>query len=171
MQFRINQRIYDFQPNNKEQETKLTYHLIKALLSEINLDLAKATRKFNKDYPDAKTTSQNLSNKLYRDSLRVTEFFKLLDSLGYMISFDYGTNTNDFVSLNKEKSLHDLIVAGFADCESINFKSIIIVGANAKQAAQWYKDNLHSDMKELEETMLMLDTNRRFEVKCNPIAE
>lgn len=175
MQVKINGYGYDLTAENNE-DSKVTYALLKLLIKNADLDLAKATRKFNKLYPDEKTTSQNLSNKLYRDSLRVTEFLKLLNALGYIISFD-SVDRADVKPLASEikedKKLTDLLIEGYADCQSINFDTIIIAGARATEAAQWIADNLNTfkEMDETQEIMLLIAANREFKVNCKPISK
>lgn len=181
MQFKINDRLYDLNSLTPDGDDKVTYHLIKLLIQEADSDLSKTTRKFNKLFPDEKTTSQNLSNKLYRDSLRVTQFLKLLSALGYTLSFDIVKD--DFAkvedtqpitpAIKDDKKFSDLLIEGYADCKSINFDSIIIAGARASEAAQWIAENLDTfkEMDETQEIMLLIAANREFKVNCKPVAE
>ena len=69
MQFKINDRLYDLNSLTPDGDDKITYHLIKLLIQEADSDLSKTTRKFNKLFPDEKTTSQNLSNKFNNNLL------------------------------------------------------------------------------------------------------
>lgn len=63
------------------------YHLFKALVRDAGFNLKSAIDKFNIDHPEQRTTPQNISNKLSRDSIKLTEFIKFAESFGYKISF------------------------------------------------------------------------------------
>lgn len=155
--------------NNKDEFCRTIFKL---LIQEADLDLAKTVRKFNTTYPQETTTSQNLSNKLYRDSLRVTEFFKLIGVLGYSISFDNGKieSTQNIQSENTvEDSLSDLFVQGYSDCKSYSFDNVIIAGARAEEASKWIEDSLSEGLSEVDEVMLWILANKKFGVKCKPI--
>jgi len=181
MQFKINDRLYNLNSLTPEGDDKTTYQLMKVLIQEADTDLSKTTRKFNKLFPDEKTTSQNLSNKLYRDSLRVTQFLKLLSAMGYTLSFDLVKD--DFKKVDEPEPItphikddvkfSDLLIEGYADCKSINFDSIIIAGARASEAARWITENLDTfkEMDETQEIMVLIAANREFKVNCKPVAE
>jgi len=155
--------------NNKDEFCRTIFKL---LIQEANLDLAKTVRMFNATYPQETTTSQNLSNKLYRDSLRVTEFFKLIGVLGYSISFDNG-KTELPQNVQSENvvgdSLSDLFIQGYSDCKSYNFDNVIIAGARADEASKWIEESLSEDFSETEEVMLWILANRKFGVHCKPL--
>lgn len=73
-------------PFEYKGDNTFAYHFFKALVKDAGLNLTSAVGKFNKVYPDLKTTPQNVSNKLTRDSIRFTEFVKFADVLGYEIN-------------------------------------------------------------------------------------
>ena len=73
-------------PFEYKGDNTFAYHFFKALVKDAGLNLTTAVGKFNKVYPDLKTTPQNVSNKLTRDSIRFTEFVKFADVLGYEIN-------------------------------------------------------------------------------------
>ena len=61
---------------------------IKYLCGLSGVSMAELVRRRNELHPTDKTTQQNLSNKLSRDSLRFTEFIELANCVGYNISFE-----------------------------------------------------------------------------------
>lgn len=73
-------------PFEYKGDNTFAYHFFKALVKDAGLNLTSAVGKFNKVYPGLKTTPQNVSNKLTRDSIRFTEFVKFADVLGYEIN-------------------------------------------------------------------------------------
>jgi len=171
MQFKLNGVGYNLQAESKDNN-RVTYTLMKILIQNADLDLSKATRKFNKLYPDDATTSQNLSNKLYRDSLRVTEFFKLLNALGYVVSFDFAEKETFKPVLSESKDetkLSALLKEGFTDCKSKNYTGIVITGAKAQEAAEFIESNLTDGMTETQELYLLISANHRFGVDCKPV--
>lgn len=161
---------------NKEEFSRTIFKL---LIRGSELDLTKTVKRFNKTYPQEATTPQNISNKLSRDSLRVTEFFKLVSILGYNISFDNGLvessqdvqTKTDIPETNSiaECSLSDLFVQGYSDCKSYHFSNVIIAGERADEASKWIEENLSDGLSETEEVMLWILANKKFGVKCKPI--
>lgn len=69
--------------------------LIKYLCGYAGITMAELVRRRNELYPNNQTTPQNLSNKLYRGSLRVTEFLEFSEIVGIKIVFE-GKKAQDF---------------------------------------------------------------------------
>ena len=69
--------------------------LIKYLCGYAGITMAELVRRRNELYPDHQTTPQNLSNKLYRGSLKLTEFFEYSEIAGIKIIFE-GKQVQDF---------------------------------------------------------------------------
>lgn len=172
MAVEINGTLHDFPVSEKESEN-ITRMLIKMLLKDSGLSLTKAVKKLNEIHPEHKTTTQNISNKLARDTLKFQEFRELAEVCGYQIALNKIGQTHLKQPKSKEanKTYNDLLIDGYADCESVNFDLIIIAGANAEQAAQWIKENLDSEYNETQEIMLLLAANRQFGVNCKPVAK
>lgn len=172
MAVEINGTLHDFPVSEKESEN-ITRMLMKMLLKDSGLSLTKAVKKLNEIHPEHKTTTQNISNKLARDTLKFQEFRELAEVCGYQIALNKIGQTHLKQPKSKEanKTYNDLLIDGYADCESVNFDLIIIAGANAEQAAKWIKENLDSEYNETQEIMLLLAANRQFGVNCKPVAK
>lgn len=156
--------------NKTDNKTRL---LLKLLMRDAGLSLTKTVKKMNEMHPELTTTTQNISNKLARDSINFSEFIALAEACGYSINFCKISNTPKIQESKKtaNSNYNDLLLDGYADCESINFDLIIIAGANAEQAAKWIKENLDSELNETQEIMLMIAANRQFGVNCKPVAK
>lgn len=173
MAVKINGQLCDFPPNESESDN-ITRMLMKMLLKDSGLSLTKAVKKLNERFPEHKTTTQNISNKLARDTIKFQEFRELADVCGYELSLDRIRQEQPKrkpITDTPEKTYNELLLDGYADCASVNFDSIIIAGANAEQAAKWIVDNLDSEFDETQEIILLLAASRQFKVKCKPIAE
>lgn len=164
----------------ESDDTSIVYYLVKRLVKDAGLNLAKITQMLNGARPGNATTPQNLSNKLGRDTLRVTEFIEIVNMCGYDISFelhDAAKKNTSYTEPQKTSytlSFDDfstLVTEDFTDCQSINFKNIVIAGARAKEAAQWVTSQLTDNMDIQEEVMMLLNANREFNVVCKPIAK
>lgn len=67
-----------------ENESK---RIVKGLLASAGLSMTRAIKEINKRYPEQKTTPQNISNKLSRDSIRFPEMRRIADVCGYRVEF------------------------------------------------------------------------------------
>lgn len=168
---KINGDITEFPEVEKGNDT-LSYFLLKRLVKDAGLNLSKIVKIMNEQNPEHKTTPQNLSNKLSRDTLKVSEFIKLIEICGYTISFDRiaGELPKDGKKQKETKTYAELLTEGYADCDSLNFENIIIAGARAIEAAEWIKDNQLEGMDETQEIILLIAANRQFGVNCKPIS-
>ena len=188
---KVNDELQDFTPSEPGADNK-TKIALKMMLSDAGLSLTKAVKAMNEKYPDEKTTTQNISIKLSRDTIKFSEMVKLAEICGYNISFDRigkkkstSRSTADYEKSDEvkpiriknkteqhgNKSFSELAIEGYAECQSVNFKNIIIVGQNAETAARWISDNQDSEMNETQEIMLLLAANRQFKVNCKPISK
>ena len=143
---KINNSVFEYEGNDT-----FSYMLFKWLIKEAGLNLKTAVEKFNAAYPDEQTTPQNISNKLTRDSMKLNEFVKFAEVFGFTIYFD-----------------DELLAEGFTAVNSINFKTVIIAGANAEKAAEYIESNLFDGMSEPEELLLMVNAKKEFGVDCKP---
>lgn len=163
----INNSTFDYAGNDSFSSV-----LFKWLVREAGLNLKKAVDKFNEAYPELKTTPQNISNKLTRDSMKLNEFLKFAEICGYTVYFDDGTlhwQPEQKKDIKLDKTYYDLLIEGFTSCKSINFKSVIIAGANAQTAAEWIESNLIDGMSEPEELLLLVSAKNDFNVDCKPV--
>ena len=156
------------------KDDSIAYFLVKRLIKEAGLNITKVVRMMNEAHPEHKTTTQNLCNKLSRDTLKVSEFLEIIELCGYNFSFEKigsGETKETQPETKTEKTYTELLLEGYADCKSVNFQSILIAGAKAQEAAQWIIDNLDNEFSETQEIMLLIAANRQFGVNCKPIAE
>lgn len=165
--------------------------IFKSLVKNRGITLKTAAELWNEHYNDDCTTPQSLSNKLSRNTLQLSEFLKYTDLLGYNISFELIDKpktasspqvVNDTVSEDRpitvkspkadsKKPYKQLLSEGYADYESVNFDIVVIAGKNAYEAANWIKSNLHDEMDENDEILLMIAANKKFDVICKPIIQ
>ena len=162
------------------KEDSIAYFLVKRLIKDAKLNITKVVRMMNEAHPEHQTTMQNLCNKLGRDTLKVSEFLEIINMCGYDIFFEQRDADKRNVPYTEPQktsytlSFDDfstLVTEDFTDCKSINFRSIIIAGARAKEAAQWVTSQLTDDMDIQEEVIMLLNANREFNVVCKPIAK
>lgn len=152
-------------------DVTFSYSLVKRLVKDAGLTLKKVVQLLNKNNAE-KTTTQNLSNKLSRDTLKVSEFFRIVAACGYDVNiYKKGLPAEGRVVIKPElQPTHNMLIAlGFTDCKSINFTTILIMGAKCKEAANWIEENQNKGMSDAEELLLLINANRQFEVECQPI--
>ena len=173
----------------------ISYDIMKQICYSSNITLAELVRRRNLRHPDDKTTPQNLSNKLSRDSLKLSEFFELVDCAGFQqILFQDYENDNQLLDLQgnpltskspeepkepikktgaqeKSKTFTEYLTEGFCEIQSQNFESAIVAGAKCDEAAKWIEDNLKEfSYDETQEVMLYLAAARDFQVRVKPIS-
>lgn len=164
---KINNSIFEY-----NGEDTFCYILFKWIAREAGYNLKSAIDKFNEVYPNAKTTPQNISNKLARDSMKLNEFMKFAEVLGYTIYFDDGKipilsdpkREYKVVSYN----FYELLGEGFTSVDSPNFGDVLIVGASADTAAEYIKANLTDGMSETDELLMLAKAQKEFGVECKP---
>lgn len=177
-----------FKPNT---DSHISSILIKKICHAAEISMAELVRRRNALHPDDKTTPQNLSNKLSRDSLKLAEFIELVNIAGFTMVFEEVEKNTQLVDLQgkplrskpdepetakepiaeKSKTFTDLLMDGYCEIKAINFKSAIVAGARCEEAAKWIEANLKEfDYDETQEIMLYLAAARQFKVKIKPIS-
>ena len=164
---------------------RISYDIMKQVCYSAGISLAELVRRRNALHPDDKTTPQNLSNKLSRDSLKLSEFLELVDCAGFRLVFEEVEPAEGLVdlqgnpltpkstetNLDKSKTFSELLMDGYCEVKSTNFKSAIVAGAKCEEAAKWIEANLKEfDYDETQEIMLYLAAARQFKVKVKPIS-
>lgn len=141
--------------------------IIKELMEHKKTNISRVVRKRNELFPEEKTTSQNLCNKLSRDTLKVTELFELANLIGYNISFDSEEKVivetpveipippkeNDFISLSQD---------GYSIIGGVNFRYIIVVGKRADEAAEWICEQIKNVTADADELLLIYMSSKKF---------
>lgn len=64
-----------------------TKKLVKGFLTHVGLSLTQAVKEMNNRYPDGATTTQNISNKLTRESIKFTEVCRIAEICGHHVEF------------------------------------------------------------------------------------
>ncbi len=163
-------------------DTTFSYAIVKRLVKDAGLTLKKVVQILNKDNAE-KTTTQNLSNKLSRDTLKLLEFCRIASACGYDISIhkkgmppegkvDFRPDTTPTPDIPKRaltNGFKSLMLQGYTDYPSKNFEAVIIAGAKAQEAAEFIINNLYDGMDETQEVLLMIAANRHYKVLCQPI--
>lgn len=133
--------------------------IIKRFLKERNETLVHAVDLMNANHPDEKMTSQNLTNKLMRNTIKFSEVMELADVLGYEICFqeigkessapdltkteeigipDLPIVTDEKKAQTKEEqaiAILDRVNTPFTVIRGIYFPEILIIGEQCKTAA------------------------------------
>lgn len=118
--------------------------IIKQFLKERNETLVHAVALMNANHPDQPMTSQNLTNKLMRNTIKFSEVMEIADVLGCEICFKEIEATSSAPEQTKTKesedeqaiSILDRVNTPFTIINGINFPQILIIGKNCKAAAQ-----------------------------------
>lgn len=136
--------------------------IIKRFLKERNVTLVHAVELMNANHPDETTTSQNLTNKLMRNTIKFSEVMEIADVLGCEICFQEigAESTAPDLTKTEEIELPDLPIVTdglpeketqtkeeqaiaildrvntpFTVIKGIYFPEILIIGENCKLAA------------------------------------
>lgn len=157
--------------------------IVNEMLNQRNLSLTAAVKKLNEKFPEHKTTTQNVSNKLARNSMRIYEIaqlamacdFKLVlvgeQNHQYQSTISNPQKQNSItVEHQKSKSFTELLSDGYCEVKTLNFKSAIVAGEKSEEAAKWIEENLIDDMDETQEVMLYLSATRQFGIKVKPVS-
>lgn len=176
-------------PEAQSESDNNTRSLLRMMLSESGLSLSKAVKRMGELHPDVKTSTQNISNKLARDSINFSEFMALADACGYTVSFDRTkqkepTSSNDTIRIpddepkpirlkNKTEqqsniSFEDKLLEGMADYQSIYYGLVAIAGENALTAAQFIKENVNPEMSKKEELYFLMYLRHQFNIEWQP---
>lgn len=165
--------------------------LIKKICHAAEITMAELVRRRNELHPTAQTTPQNLSNKLYRDTLKLSEFIELVNCAGYNVVFEeiekdktlrdlhgnplqsQAETINDAQPpiVRTQKSFDELIGEDFTEVSTINFDSAIIAGKNCGEAATWIEEQLSADISQSKELLIYARATKKYGVKIRPISE
>ncbi len=149
--------------DGKEISVANVKSIVKELMEHKKTNISRVVRKRNELFPEEKTTSQNLCNKLSRDTLKVTELFELVNLLGYNISFH--SEENDIVKtpiFSEENGFISLSQEGYSIIEGVNFRYIIVVGKRADEAAKWIGEQLKNITVDADELLLVYMSSKKF---------
>lgn len=165
---KVNDFLFEYEYNDS-----FAYRLFKALSKGAGLDLKRAVDKFNQTFPEIKTTPQNVSNKLTRDSIKLTEFCRFAEAFGYEIVFRRIEKETPEAINNSIKSVNASLFAmalvdGYASCPSPNFGEIVIAGKQAEKAAEWLTGRITNGITDAQEMSLVLAANKQFSVFAKP---
>lgn len=69
------------------ESTNKTRALVKSFLASQGASLASVVREINKRHPDKPTSPQNLTNKLLKETIKLSEVMEIADVLGFEITF------------------------------------------------------------------------------------
>lgn len=171
--------------------------LIKKICHAAEITMAELVRRRNELHPTAQTTPQNLSNKLYRDTLKLSEFIELVNCAGFKIIFEEITQDKTLVDfqgnpikpeLEKisdskprrrdepriapvQKSFDELVEEDFTEVSTINFDSAIVAGKQCNEAAQWIEEQLSSDISQSKELLVYARATKKYGVKIRPVGK
>lgn len=148
--------------------------IIKRFLKERNVTLVHAVELMNANHPDETTTSQNLTNKLMRNTIKFSEVMEIADVLGCEICFQEigAESTAPDLTKTEEIELPDLPIVtdelpekkaqtkeeqAIAILERVNtpftvirgiyFPEILIIGEKCKTAALNLNSSISSNTK------------------------
>lgn len=162
-----------------------TRRVFNQLLHHQQLSLTNLVAMYNgASTPENKTTTQNISNKLTRNSMKFHDFIELADFAGYDVNF-VSRNSRP---LGKSSDIRDsliipqgevlkttgvsfttLLSEGCAMISGVNFPQILFAGRNADKAAEWVQSQLKEDISEELETIIIYSSNLKFETLAKSI--
>lgn len=170
--------------------------LIKKICHAAEITMAELVRRRNELHPTAQTTPQNLSNKLYRDTLKLSEFIELVNCAGYNVVFEeiekdktlrdlQGNPLSQAETISDsqphrkdeppiirvQKTFDELLEEDFTEVSTINFDSAIIAGKNCGEAATWIEEQLSADISQSKELLIYARATKKYGVKIRPISE
>ena len=170
--------------------------LIKKICHAAEITMAELVRRRNELHPTSQTTPQNLSNKLYRDTLKLSEFIELVNCAGFNLVFEEIQKDNtlrdlqgnplksqaETISDSKprrkdepqivrvKKSFDELLEEDFTEVSTINFDSAIVAGEKCNEAAQWIEEQLSTDISQSKELLLYARASKMYGVKIRPVS-
>ncbi len=185
-----------FEINNNDLSNP-SYTLIKKLCYAAEISMAELVNRRNALHPTAQTTPQNLSGKLKRDSLKLSEFLELVNCAGFKIIFEEISQDKtlvdfkgqpikpEFEKISESKSLRrdeprivfvqksfdELLQEDFTEVPTINFDAAIVAGKNCNEAAEWIKEQLLNDISQSQELLIYARATKKYGVKIRPIGE
>lgn len=150
--------------------------LVKTMIKQRKTTLTKVVKTLNELHPDRPTTTQNISNKLARDSLKLVEFVEIAEACGYAFRLEPigGKEVKQTTATApvSRSPLQDKFKAysayGYATVESPNYGHIVIAGKQAEQAAEYLREHIDSEMTDADELVLCNIVNNRFSVAAKP---
>ena len=171
--------------------------LIKKICHAAEITMAELVRRRNELHPTAQTTPQNLSNKLYRDTLKLSEFIELVNCAGFNLVFEEIQKDNTLRDLQgnplksqaetisdsqphrkdeppiirAQKTFDELLEEDFTEVSTINFDAAIVAGKNCNEAAEWIKKQLSNDISQSQELLIYARATKKYGVKIRPIGE
>ena len=142
-----------------------SYRIIKTLCRVAGINLAELVRlKNQKSSEDNQTTPQNLSNKLSRDTLKVSEFFELIDILQYDVLF----RPIFAPESHPEPTFESLISEGYTDVKTHNFQTVLIAGKKCRDVKRYISNNFRKTYTEVDELILFLKLEKLYNVRIKP---
>lgn len=184
-----------FEINNNDLVNP-SYTLIKKLCYAAEISMAELVNRRNALHPTAPTTPQNLSGKLKRDSLKLSEFIELTNCAGFKIIFEEITQDKTLVDFQGnpikpqmekisdskphrrdearivpvQKSFDELLEEDFTELTSINFESALVAGKQCNEAAAWIEEQLSTDISQSKELLLYARASKMYGVKIRPVS-
>lgn len=148
--------------------------LFKELLKYQRTTLTEIVKKHNESCPNETTTTQNISNKLSRETMRAMELFEFVELMGYDVCFTtksgYERKSDKIIETSNkvDSNFMSLIDEGLSVVNGINFNYIVIAGKQANAAAEWLKNKLKEGIKDSDEALLIYLSNNKFGTFAKP---
>lgn len=145
-----------------------TRQKIKAFLAMNGYTLKEVIKKINELHPEKPTTTQNITNKLARETIKFTEVVEIADILGYTVEFIPKTDSKKIYFPATEEHIENIKqISAMADEDmlkipSCNFGETIIYGKNAASAAEYLLNQ--QDLSKADEMMLHQEIKKIFNV-------
>ena len=182
---------------NNNDFSNPSYTLVKKLCHAAEISMAELVNRRNALHLTAQTTPQNLSGKLKRDSLKLSEFIELVNCAGYNVVFEEIEKDKTLRDLQgnplksqaetisdsqphrkdeppiirAQKTFNELLEEDFTEVSTINFDAAIVAGKNCNEAAEWIKEQLSNDISQSQELLIYARATKKYGVKIRPIGE
>ncbi len=135
--------------------------VLKSFLKERNETLVHVVEMLNAKHPEKTTTSQNVTNKLMRNTIRFSEIMEIADILGYEVCFrakaakpkqgyieetEHTEQANDEYkrkSVSPKSEITDIlnrVNIPFIVTKTKYFTDVVIIGAECKEAIDEYNE-------------------------------
>ena len=166
MRFIINEIFFDFEGENIVQA------LTKRLIKIAGLNLRKITEMINEN-ANTETTQQNLSNKLSKGTLRLSEFIDICNFCGYRIIFKSIEQPSNEAYYEVQKpvkqdyikiDLQAKAAEGFQKCTFLFLGDTIILGNRALEAVKQTLPIINESKSLAEDLHILFEMVRQYEI-------
>lgn len=161
--------------------TSIAKDYISQMLKASNLTLTRVNKLINQRYPEYQSTTQNLSNKISRGSLRDYEIAQIASVCGFTLQLSNNdtlalqdkpaeTTLSRNPSANDKESIRLIVSEGYTTEASPNFGVIVFAGQSSGEAAEYYQGSVNADTNAIDELAIIAMAEKKYKVIAKPAA-